>query len=198
MLILHQAYLTESPCYLKGQKIKVQGIILHSVGCSCPRAADFLRTFSRSEQVAVHAFIDGLTGEVYQTLPWDCRGWHCGGKANNTHISIEMCEPHELHYFSGVHFWCLKRQKAKEVVRRTYASAVELCAWLCQIYHLDPGTAILGHYEAHVLGLASDHKDPRHLWQGLGMAYTMDSFRQEVQKKLSETILIKEDTLQVK
>ena len=29
---------------------------------------------------------------TYQTLPWDHRGWHAGGSANNTHIGFEICE----------------------------------------------------------------------------------------------------------
>ena len=37
------------------------------------------------QSVCVHAFLEA-SGAVYQTLPWEMRGWHCGGAANGTHI----------------------------------------------------------------------------------------------------------------
>ncbi|MEC1375022.1 SPOR domain-containing protein [Heyndrickxia oleronia] len=46
-------------------------------------------------QVCVHAFIGKLAdGSIatYQTLPWNHRGWHAGGTANNSHIGFEICE----------------------------------------------------------------------------------------------------------
>jgi len=46
-------------------------------------------------QVCVHAFIGKLKDRsiaTYQTLPWNHRGWHAGGDANNTHIGFEICE----------------------------------------------------------------------------------------------------------
>ncbi len=45
-------------------------------------------------QVCVHAFIGKLADgfiATYQTLPWNHRGWHAGGDANNTHIGFEIC-----------------------------------------------------------------------------------------------------------
>ena len=47
------------------------------------------------KKVCVHAFIGKLKdGSIatYQTLPWNMRGWHAGGKANDTHIGFEICE----------------------------------------------------------------------------------------------------------
>ena len=46
-------------------------------------------------RVCVHAFIGKLADSsiaTYQTLPWNYRGWHAGGKANDTHIGFEICE----------------------------------------------------------------------------------------------------------
>ena len=45
------------------------------------------------DRACVHGFIDGNDGTIYQTLPWNHRGWHGGGSSNNTHIGVEMCEP---------------------------------------------------------------------------------------------------------
>jgi hypothetical protein len=37
-------------------------------------------------------------------LPWDHRGWHAGGSANNTHIGFEICEDGltDSKYFNAV------------------------------------------------------------------------------------------------
>ena len=74
-----------------------------------------------------------------------------------------------------------------EVVKRTYEAAVELFAFLCRRYGLDPVAdgVIISHKEGHARGLASGHGDPEHLWQGMGTAYTMDGFRLDVAAALA-------------
>ena len=51
------------------------------------------------------------------------RGWHCGDDANSTHVSFEICEDDltDPEYFAAV-----------------YREAVELTAYLCEMYGLDP------------------------------------------------------------
>ena len=186
-----KAILSENPCYKAGKTIKVKGLILHSVGCSQPSAKVFVNRWNTpSAEVCVHGIIDGNTGEVYQTLPWECRGWHCGGSANNTHIGIEMCEPACIKYTSGAKFTCSDKAKATEIVKRTYKSAVEVFAYLCNEYGLNPlaDGVILSHSECHGRGLASNHADPEHLWKGLGLPYTMDGFRQDVKTVMTPAI----------
>jgi LysM repeat protein len=66
-----------------------------------------------------------------------------------------------------------------------YKEAVELCAYLCKEYKLDPmadGT-IIGHYEGYQRGIASNHADPRHWFSRHGKS--MATFRTEVKKLLS-------------
>lgn len=179
-----QSILTENSCYKAGKKIAVQGLMLHSVGCSQPMAMKFIEQWNKETagKKCVHAFIDGNTGLVYQTLPWDHRGWHCGGAANDTHIGVEMCEPSSIRYGEGAAFECVDRNDALTVVRRTYNAAVELFAFLCREYGLDPlaDGVIISHREGHVRGVASGHQDPTHLWNGLQSGYTMDGFRHDV------------------
>ena len=181
-------YLTQNPCYKAGKKIRVQGLMLHSVGCPQPRAEVFLKSWNRADygRACVHAFIDGNDGMVYQTLPWDYRGWHCGGKGNDTHIGVEICEPASIRYSSGTRFTCTDLASARSSVRRTYETAVDLFAGLCKKYGLDPmaGGVILSHCEGHLRGIASNHGDPEHLWKGLGMSYTMGGFRQAVKQRM--------------
>ncbi|EOS27184.1 hypothetical protein C806_00777 [Lachnospiraceae bacterium 3-1] len=181
---LVQSFLTKNPCYTAGRKITVKGLMLHSVGCPQPRASVFISSWNRADftSACVHGFIDGNDGTVYQTLPWNHRGWHCGGAANNTHIGIEMCEPSCIRYTSGSTFTCTDTAAAKAAAKRTYETAVELFAMLCKKFHLDPlaDGVIISHKEGHSRGVASNHGDPEHLWTQLGMGYTMDGFRKAV------------------
>jgi N-acetyl-anhydromuramyl-L-alanine amidase AmpD len=183
--------LTNNPCDKAGKTIKVKGLMLHSIGCPQPSAEKLIKSWNTSSaNVCVHGFIDGNTGEVYQTLPWDRRGWHCGSTANGTHIGIEMCEPDCIKYTSGANFTCSDTAKAKAVVERTYKSAVELFAHLCAEFALNPIAegVILSHSEGYKKGVASNHADPEHLWKGLKLPYTMDGFRKDVKAAMNPAI----------
>ena len=168
-----ESILTKNPCYTAGRTITVKGLMLHSVGCSQPRASVFLESWNKESygRACVHAFIDAVDGIVYQTLPWNHRGWHGGGASNNTHIGVEMCEPGCIKYTG------------------TYKSAVELFALLCKEYGLNPleDGVIISHTEGHKRGIASNHGDPEHLWKQLKMGYTMDGFRQDVNKEMEKS-----------
>lgn len=197
---LVESIMTKNPCYTAGRKITVKGLMLHSVGCPQPKASVFINNWNRSDfgSACVHGFIDGNDGTVYQTLPWNHRGWHCAsgpnGSGNNTHIGVEMCEPACIKYTSGSGFTCSDVSTAKASVKRTYNAAVELFAMLCKKYNLDPmkDGVIISHKEGNALGIASDHGDPEHLWNGLNMDYTMDGFRKAVKAKMDSSNTTKE------
>ena len=180
--------LTRNPCYTSGRKITVKGLMLHSVGCPQPKASAFINSWNSPSHGSscVHGFIDGNDGTVYQTLPWNHRGWHCGsgnkGSGNNTHIGVEMCEPACIRYTAGSNFTCSNLTEAKAVAERTYKAAVELFAMLCKKYSLDPlaDGVVISHKEGYSRGIASNHGDPEHLWAQLGTGYTMDGFRRAV------------------
>ncbi|MCI5929306.1 MAG: N-acetylmuramoyl-L-alanine amidase [Pseudoflavonifractor capillosus] len=94
-----ESLMTNSACYKAGRTITPKGIMVHSTAAPGVMA-DQLRNSWNSPQAtaAVHAMVDDT--QTLQTLPWTCRGWHAGagsgGKtANDTHISIEICEPNE-------------------------------------------------------------------------------------------------------
>lgn len=186
-----QSILDRNPCFQAGKTITVKGLMLHSVGCPQPKAETFVKNWNNPEssRACVHAFIDGNTGKVYQTLPWEHRAWHCGGNGNNTHIGVEMCEPACISYTGGASFTCSDREAAMAVVRRTYGTAVELFAFLCKQYGLDPlaDGVIVSHKEGHDRGIASGHGDPDHLWKGLNAEYSMDGFRRDVAAVLGQT-----------
>lgn len=170
-----EAFAVKNKCYQAGAPLTPRGIMLHSVGTPQPSAAVFARSFNQYQpggvSVCVHAFAQA-DGTVYQTLPWEMRGWHCGGSANSTHIGVEMTEPS-----AGMTY-----AEAAEQIAGTYHTAMELFAELCKQYELDPAQdgVIIGHAEGHRRGVASNHADPDYLWGAYSMGYTMDGFRRDV------------------
>lgn len=196
-------YLTRNPCYRKKTSIKVEGLMLHSVGCPQPDPKVFIRKWNSEDynRACVHGFI--ADDKVYITLPclettatsrpgYAHRGWHCykgpKGSFNNSMIGIEMTEPKYIKYTGGSNFTCTDKAKAVEFVRKTTNNAVELFARLCIYHNLNPlgKNVIVSHREGNVLGYASAHADPSHLWDNLNMNYNMDKFRQDVYKKMQE------------
>lgn len=178
---LYAQLLTHNDCYIKGRTIKPKGVMVHSTGAANPWLRRYVapddgrlgepssRHWNQSGVGAcVHAMIGKLAdGRVatYQTLPWTMRGWHCGRSGNDTHISFEICEDGltDEGYF-----------------RQTYQAAVELTAYLCQLYHLDPLApgVVLCHSEGYARGIASNHADVMHWWRKFGV--DMDDFRADV------------------
>lgn len=180
--------LTKNPCYTGGRKLDaVKGLMIHSVGCPQPSAQVFVKNWNSPscDNVCVHAFIDANTGDVYQTLPWNWRGWHCAsgskGSGNNTHVGVEMCEPSTIKYTGGAS-WVETGDgsNTKAAVMRTYKAAVELFAHLCKEFNLDPlaDGVIISHSEGYKRGIASNHGDVEHIWNKFGL--TMSQFRQDI------------------
>lgn len=200
---LVESFLTLNPCYTANvkkadiryvtfQERGPEGLMLHSVGCAQPDASVFITRWNKPtyNNACVHGFIDANSGAVFQTLPWDFRGWHCGGSGNNTHVGVEMCESGHIKYIGGAKFEVLDREAAVADAKRTYKSAVELFAMLCETYAIDPMSGIVSHKEGGQRGIASGHVDPEHYWSGLGLSYTMDGFRKAVKAKVDKEDVI--------
>ena len=184
---LHKLILTENACYKAGRKITVKGIMVHSTGANNPNLKRYVgpndgllgenqygnhwNTYhSGGREVCVHAFIGKLadgTIATYQTLPWNHRGWHAGGSANNTHIGFEICEDGLTDY---------------TYFKKVYREAVELCAYLCKEYGLTEQN-IICHSEGYKQGVASNHGDVMHWFPKHGKS--MDTFRAEVKALLA-------------
>lgn len=186
---LQKLILTNNACYKAGKTIIPKGIMVHSTGANNPWLKRYVgpddgllgknqynnhwnQDKPDGRQVCVHGFIGKLAdGSIatYQTLPWNHRGWHAGGSANDTHISIEICEDDltEASYFSAI-----------------YKEAVELCVYLCKQYGLTE-KSIICHSEGYKLGIASNHGDVMHWFSKHGKS--MDTFRADVKARLAET-----------
>lgn len=185
---LRKLILTENACYKAGKKITVKGIMVHSTGANNPWLKRYVgpddgllgknqynnhwNTYHPGgREVCVHAFIGKLadgTIATYQTLPWDHRGWHAGGSANNTHIGFEICEDGltDASYF-----------------KKVYQEAVEFCAYLCKEYGLTEKN-IICHSEGYRQGVASNHGDVMHWFPKHNKS--MDTFRADVKALLDK------------
>ena len=196
---LRKQILTHNNCYTVGRTIRPAGVMVHSTGANNPKVSRYVpgdsvlgwntggnhwdqtnvqwkEKFEEPLDRCVHAFIgkwaDGKVGTV-QTLPWNRRAWHCGkghkGTANDTHIAFEVCEDglSDASYFSAV-----------------YQEAVELTAYLCRTYGLDPQAdgVVICHAEGYRRGIASNHGDVTHWWPRFGV--TMDEFRADVAREM--------------
>ena len=180
-MTLYQQLLTRNDCYIAGDTIQPQGVMVHSTGVNNSEVSRYVpgdKVLGQNQYSnhwdrpgvtkCVHAFIgrsaDGSVA-VVQTLPWDWRGWHCGGAANDTHISFEICEDglEDPDYFAAV-----------------YREAAELTAYLCRRYNLDPMAdgVVICHQEGYQRGIASNHADVLHWFPKFGKS--MDDFRAAV------------------
>lgn len=186
---LHELIFTNNDCYKAGRKITPKGVMVHSTGANNPSLKryvgpdDGLLGVNKNNNhwnksgisKCVHAFIGKLAdGSIatYQTLPWNHRGWHCGADGNNTHISFEICEDNlgSRDYFNEV-----------------YREAVELTAYLCDEYKLDPMAdgVVICHSEGNKRGIASNHGDVMHWFPKYGKS--MDTFRKDVMAAMGDT-----------
>ena len=186
---LKQSILVENECYKCGAKLIPKGVMVHSTGCNNPNLKRYVpddgnlgkniynnhwNTFRPGgRRVCVHAFIGKTkSGDIatYQTLPWDMVGWHCGGQGNHSHIGFEICEDN---------------LKDKSYFMKVYAEAVELTAYLCKKYKLNPlqDGVVICHSEGKQRGIASNHGDVMHWFPKFGK--TMDDFRSDVAKALN-------------
>ena len=198
---LLECILTQNDCYKTKQTITPKGVMVHSTGANNPNLKRYVQPLAGDADCAallarlgtnsygnhwnqsgiakcVHGFIgrlaDGSVAAV-QTLPWNCRGWHAGtgtsGKsANDTHISFEICE-------DGL--------TDPDYFRLVYREAVELTAYLCRQYGLDPlaDGVVICHSEGYRRGIASGHADVEHWFPRQGKS--MDDFRADVAAELN-------------
>lgn len=185
---LRKQILTNNACFKAGRTITPKGIMVHSTEANNPWLKRYVapddgllgknqygnhwnQDKPDGRQVCVHAFIGKLAdGSIatYQTLPWNHRGWHAGGAANDTHIGFEICEDDlsDATYF-----------------RKVFTEAVELCVYLCKLYNLTEKD-IICHSEGYKRGIASNHSDVMHWFPRHGES--MDTFRAAVKAGLAE------------
>lgn len=203
-----QCFMRQSTWYRGAGKTTIKGVLWHSTGANNKTLKRYVQPddnaadrdkmlallgvnknhndWNHSErQAGVHAFIGTLAnGDVttVQVGPWDKKAWGCGpgskGSCNNGWIQFEICEDNlnDPVYFEKV-----------------YREAVELTAYLCKLYNLDPqGTVtycgvkvpvILCHQDSYYLGLGSAHSDVLHWFPKYGKS--MQTVRDDVSALLA-------------
>ena len=201
---------TNSTCYKGTRKMEVKGILFHSTGCNNPNIKRYVqpsdgvsdygkmisiigKNTSRTDwnhiesQAGLNAWIgkleDGTVAAV-QTMPWNYRPWGCGsgnrGSCNDGWIQFEICED---------------SLKNEDYFLAVYKEAIELCAYLCKMYGLNPKglvnhngvsvPVITCHADAHFLGLGSNHGDINHWFPKYGK--NMNDVRNDIEKLLASS-----------
>lgn len=186
---LKTKYMTRNDCYTANRKITPKGIMVHSTATPGVMAGSWFSRWNKSfkageinRQVCVHSFLDDK--EIWQYLPWNHRGWHAGGAANNTHIGFEICEPGGFSYFGGASMVGYDVKKNESYFRAAWQNAINLCVYLCKEYGLTEKD-IISHAEGSKKGIASNHADVGHWFPKHGES--MDTFRAAVKAALTKT-----------
>ena len=129
-------YLTVNPYSRPGEPLeKINGVVIHYVG-NPGTTAHANRNYFESlasgleNTYASSHFIVGLEGEVIQCVPLTEIAYASNTRNGDT-VSIEVCHPDETGQFSPV----------------TYDRTVELTAWLCREFRLDPSQDVIRHYD---------------------------------------------------
>ena len=133
---VEQDYLTVNEWSRPGSGLeKINGVVIHYVGNPGTTAHANRNYFeslaSGAEGVyASSHFIVGLEGEVVQCIPLTEIAYASNTRNDDT-VSVEVCHPDETGEFSPV----------------TYDRTVELTAWLCREFRLDPAQDVIRHYD---------------------------------------------------
>lgn len=214
---LIKCLMTQSSCYKGTSKGVPVGILWHDTGAGnqnvkryvqpddkAANRAELLRIIGTnankndynhvSNEKGLNAFIgklaDGSVGTV-QCLPWNYRPWGCGsgpkGSCNGSPYANNG--PHWIQFEI-----CDDGYNSKSYFDKVYKEAVELTAYLCMKYGIDPHGSvqykdpkkqipvtvptILCHQDSYKLGLGSGHADV-YLWFDK-FGKTMDDVRRDV------------------
>lgn len=211
-----QCFMRQSTWYKEAGTTKVKGVLWHSTGAPNTALKRYVQPDDNAADRAkmlellgvnkngndwnhiyrgagVHAWIGELaSGEVttVQAGPWDKKAWGCDsgkkGSCNDGWIQFEICEDklNDPVYFEKI-----------------YREGVELTAYLCKLYDLNPnGTVtyngvkvpvILCHQDSYKLGLGSNHGDVLHWLPNFGKS--MQTVRDDVAALLAGANTDKED-----
>lgn len=114
---------------------KIRGVVIHYVGNPGTTARANRNYFeslsSGAEEVyASSHFVIGLEGEVVQCVPLAEIAYASNSRNDDT-VSIEVCHPDGTGVF----------------LPASYDRCVELAAWLCHTFGLDPAEDVIRHYD---------------------------------------------------
>ena len=187
MPTITEKYCTGNRRYKSAEKFTPVGVVLHSIGTPQPKASALWNYWQNNgSQYVVHYMVDDT--EILHCMPDNYKCWHVCSPGNDKYIGIEMGEPSQIHYISGAKFTVSDLAAARAYAEAAYRNAVWLIAQLCKKYGWNPYTAIWTHYEVTRQKLSNtDHVDPQHLWDGLGMGYSLLTLRRDVAAAMGQS-----------
>ncbi|MBQ7778405.1 MAG: N-acetylmuramoyl-L-alanine amidase [Oscillibacter sp.] len=114
---------------------EINAVVIHYVGnpgTTAKANRDYFNTLAlgREGTYASSHFVVGLEGEVIQCIPLTEVAYASKHRNGDT-VAIEVCHPDDTGEFSP----------------ETYARVVELTAWLCREFRLDPAEDVIRHYD---------------------------------------------------
>lgn len=131
-----RAFLTKNPWSRPGVELKkINGVVIHYVGnpgTTAEANRNYFETLSAGTD-GVYAsahFVVGLEGEVLQCIPLTEIAYASNSRNEDT-VSVEVCHPDETGRFASA----------------SYDRTVELTAWLCREFRLDPARDVIRHYD---------------------------------------------------
>lgn len=133
---VRQDFLTVNEWSRPGTELEaVRGVVIHYVGnpgTTAQANRNYFESLSSGEEgvYASSHFVVGLEGEVIQCVPL-AEVSYASNTRNGDTVAIEVCHPDETGAFSPV----------------TYDRTVELTAWLCREFRLDPAEDVIRHYD---------------------------------------------------
>ena len=187
MPTITEKYCTGNRRYQAAQTFTPQGVVLHSIGTPQPKASVLWNYWQNNgSQYVVHYMVDDT--QILHCMPDNYKCWHVGSPGNSKWIGIEMGEPSQIKYTSGATFTVSDLAAARAYAEAAYRNAVWLIAQLCKKYGWDPYTAVETHYDVTRQRLSNtDHVDPEHLWNGLGMGYSILTLRRDVAAAMGQS-----------
>lgn len=129
-------YLTINEWSRPGTELReIRGVVIHYVGnpgTTAQANRNYFESLSSGAEgtYASSHFVVGLEGEVIQCIPLTEEAYASNGRNGDT-VAIEVCHPDETGAFNAA----------------AYDRVVELTAWLCREFRLDPGTEVIRHYD---------------------------------------------------
>ena len=187
MSAITEALCTGNRRYQAAEALTPVGVVLHSIGTPQPKASVLREFWQRdASPYVVHYMVDDK--QILHCMPDNLKCWHVGSPGNSKWLGIEMGEPSQIKYTSGATFTVSDLAAARAYAEAAYRNAVWLIAKLCRDHGWDPFTAVFTHHEVTRQRLSNtDHVDPQHLWDGLGMGYSLLTLRRDVAAAMGQS-----------
>lgn len=171
---VEQDFLTVNEWSRPGTELEnINGVVIHYVGNPGTTARanrNYFESLSSGAEgtYASSHFVVGLEGEVIQCVPLT-EVAYASNQRNDDTLSIEVCHPDETGKFSPA----------------TYDRVVELTAWLCRTFKLDPSRDVIRHYDVTEKECPRYYVENPEAWEQLRADVAAEMERQKTAEKNS-------------